>query len=173
MAVSAIISPALSEIPPYFSSGGGEIAFDNEYFYVKYNGWRRFPLCTPRNIPRKFPSPTVNGHFLTDNEYFYIVANHRWMRSPEFVIKPRRPILPLESNPLHIKDTKLTTFPRGTDNYGRWGLISFNAEYFCVWGQGKWHKIAIGRMPSRPWLPAVGPILPPPSAVPILIAFQL
>lgn len=50
---------------------------------------------------------------------------------------------------INIQETKLTTFPRGTDNYGRWGMISFNAEYFCIWGQGKWHKIPIARLPSQ------------------------
>lgn len=146
MAVSALISPALSKVPASFHSGGGDIAFDEEYFYIKYNGWRRFPLCTTSNLANTLPRPSVKGHYLTDNNYFYIVVGNKWKRSPEFVIKPKRPIYPPEVHPIPIESAKLTTFPRGTDNYGRWGLIAFNAEYFCVWGQGKWHKIPIGKM---------------------------
>ena len=149
MSVSALISPKLSAVPSAFNDGGGDIAVDNQYFYVKYSGWRRFPLCNTKNLPHFFPAPTINGYYLTDNEYFYIVVNHKWKRSSEFIIKPLRPIYPMEVNPINITATKLTTFPRGTDNYGRWGSIAFNAEYFCVWGQGKWHKITLSRVPEQ------------------------
>ena len=72
------------------------------------------------------------------------------MRLPIFIIKPLRPILG-DVPTINIRDTKLTTFPRSTDNYGRWGMLAFNADYFCVWGMGKWHKISVARMPSHSW----------------------
>lgn len=147
MPAAASISPSLTSVPDGFNSlSSGNIAFDDHYFYVKYNGWRRFPLMRALNLEHGFPNPSHNGVVFTDNQYFYIVVNKEWRRSPAFVIKPLRPIFG-NVDPVSVQETKLTTFPRGTDNYGRWGMISFNAEYFCIWGQGKWHKVPIVRMP--------------------------
>jgi hypothetical protein len=147
MPAAASIPPTLTDVPSSFGAqSSGNVSFDNQYFYVKYNGWRRFPLVVTSNLAFGFPPPSTNGNIYTDNQYFYIVANYMWMKFPIFVIKPLRPILG-DVPMINIKNTKLTTFPRGTDNYGRWGMISFNAEYFCIWGQGKWHKVPATRMP--------------------------
>lgn len=148
--------PAASSIPPvptvvplsFGAQSSGNIAVDDEYLYVKYNGWRRFPLVDPQNLPFGFPDPLNNWDIFCDNQYFYVVVDHKWKRMPIMIIKPLRPIMG-DVPVLNIRDTKLTTFPRATDNYGRWGMISFNAEYFCIWGQGKWHKTPIARMPQR------------------------
>ena len=149
MPAAASIPPSLTVVPKSFSSpSSGNVAFDNEYFYVKYNGWRRFPLIQTSNLGFVFPNVSRNGDIYTDNEYFYIAFNQEWLRLPIMIIKPLRPILG-DVPVVNIQNTKLSTFPKGTDNYGRWGMISFNAEYFCIWGQGKWHKTPIVRMPSQ------------------------
>lgn len=148
MPAAASISPDLTDVPVNFDAqSSGNVSFDNEYFYVKYNGWRRFPLVITLNLGFTFPAPSNNGDIYTDNQYFYLVVNHTWMRLPIFVVKPLRPILG-DVPVVNIRNTKLTTLPRGTDNYGRWGMIAFNAEYFCIWGMGKWHKIPVVRMPA-------------------------
>jgi hypothetical protein len=148
MPAAASIPPTLTTVPSNFNAqSSGNVSFDHEYFYVKYNGWRRFPLVRTQNLSFGFPDPSHEGNIYTDNQYFYLVVNHQWKKFPIFIIKPRRPIMgkvPM----INIQETKLTTFPSGTDNYGRWGMISFNNEYFCIWGQGKWHKIPITRMPK-------------------------
>ena len=147
MPAAASIPPVLTDVPSSFNAQSlGNVSFNNEYFFVKYNGWRRFPLLVTSNLGFTFPDPSNNGDIYTDNQYFYIVVNHTWMRLPIFIIKPLQPIrgyVPV----INIRDTKLTTFPRSTDNYGRWSMLAFNAEYFCIWGMGKWHKISVARMP--------------------------
>jgi hypothetical protein len=146
MPAAASIPPALTDVPSSFGAkSSGNVAYNNEYFFVKYNGWRRFPLVRTSNLPYNFPDPSHNGNIYTDNQYFYLTVNHEWKKLPIFVIKPLRPIMG-DVPTINIQDTKLTTFPRGTDNYGRWGMIAFNAEYFCIWGQGKWHKVPVARM---------------------------
>lgn len=175
MPAAASISPSVTSVPTAFGAqSSGNVSFDKEYFYVKYNGWRRFPLMQVSNLPFRFPNPSHNGDIYTDNQYFYIVVNHEWRKLPIMVIKPRRPIMG-EVPVVNIQQTKLTTFPRATDNYGRWGMISFNAEYFCIWGQGKWHKTPIARMPSRQYvssttLPQAGPL---PAWVPTITAQEI
>jgi len=142
-----LIPPSLTVLPNGVNEqSSGNVSYDNEYFYVKYKGWKRFPL-SKTDIYFGFPSPLNDGDIYTDNEYFYITLNKRWLKSPNFVIKTKRPIgdaVPV----INIENTKLTTFPRTPDNYGIWGLMSFNAEYFCIWGQKKWHKIPISPMPA-------------------------
>lgn len=148
---AASIPPSLTNVPSGFGAqSSGNVAFNDEYFFIKYNGWRRFPLVTPSYFQLAFPYPSNNGDIYTDNQYFYLVVNHKWKKLPIFVIKPLRPIMG-DVPMINIQETKLTTFPRGTDNYGRWGMLSFNAEYFCIWGQGKWHKIPIARLPRQSW----------------------
>lgn len=90
------------------------------------------------------------------------------------IIKPLRPIMG-EVPVVNIQQTKLTTFPRATDNYGRWGMISFNAEYFCIWGQGKWHKTPIARMPKRQYVSGAPLVreVPIPSLVPEITAREI
>ena len=172
MPAAASIAPSLTNVPSSFDSSGGNIAFDNEYLYVKYNGWRRFPLLRASNFPFGFPTPDHSGDIYCDNQYFYIVVNRQWRKLPIEIIKPRRPIMG-DVPVINIQNTKLTTFPRATDNYGRWGMISFNAEYFCIWGQGKWHKTPIARMSKRNYLPS--PPMPEvaPSLVPTITADEL
>ena len=149
MPAAASIPPSLTSVPSSFGAqSSGNVAFNNEYFFVKYNGWRRFPLVRTLNLGFGFPEPSNNGDIYTDNQYFYLVVDHIWKRLPIFVIKPLRPIMG-DVPMINIQETKLTTFPRTTDNYGRWGMISFNAEYFCIWGQGKWHKIPIARLSAH------------------------
>ena len=141
------IPPSVTAVPSGFKVSGGNIAFDDQYFYVNYNGWRRFPFAQTSNLGFSFPDPSNNGDIYCDNEYFYIVIHYKWQRLPIFVIKPKLPIggkVPV----INIQNTKLSTFPKSTDQYGRWGMIAFNDEYFCIWGQGKWHKIPIAAMPS-------------------------
>ena len=141
------IPPSVTKVPSGFKVSGGNVAFDDQYFYVNYNGWRRFPLTQTSNLGFAFPDPSNNGDIYCDNEYFYIVFDYKWLRLPVFVIKPRLPIgghVPV----INIQNTKLSAFPKTTDQYGRWGMIAFNAEYFCIWGQGKWHKISMAPMPS-------------------------
>lgn len=141
------ISPSVTRVPSGFRASGGNIAFDDQYLYINYNGWRRFPLSYTCNLGFAFPVPSNNGDIYCDNEYFYIVINDQWMRLPVCVIKSQRPIggtVPV----INIQNTKLSQFPSNTDIYGRWGMIAFNAEYFCIWGQGKWHKIPISPMPD-------------------------
>jgi|ERR1035438_262406 hypothetical protein len=151
MPAAASIPPALTDVPSGFNAqSSGNVSFNNEYFFVKYNGWRRFPLLVTSNLGFTFPDPSNNGDIYTDNQYFYIVVNHTWMRFPILIIKPRPLILGYVPM-INIRDTKLTTFPRSTDNYGRWGMLAFNAEYFCIWGIRKWHKIPVARMPSQSW----------------------
>lgn len=149
MPAAASIPPSPTSVPVSFDAqSSGNIAVDDEYLYVKYNGWRRAALLVVPQFPFGFPPPSHNWDIFCDNQYFYVVVNYKWKRFPIMVIKPLRPIF--GSVPvLNIRNTKLTTFPSGTDNYGRWGMLSFNAEYFCIWGQGKWHKTPISRMPSR------------------------
>jgi len=143
MPASKSIPPSVTNIPIEFTSqSSGNVAFDSQYFYVKYNGWRRFPLYKATILDFNFPLPSNDGDICTDNQYFYIVVNNVWLRMPSPVIKTHRQIYSNDP-PINIRNTKLTTFPRSTDNYGRWGMISFNAEYFCMWGSGKWHKIPI------------------------------
>jgi len=165
MPAAKSIPPSLTDVPSSFNAqSSGNVSFDHEYFYVKYNGWRRFPLIETFNLGYRFPDPSNNGDIYTDNQYFYIVVNHKWKRLPIFIIKPNRPFFG-EVPSINIQNTKLTTFPRGTDNYGRWGMISFNAEYFCIWGWEKWHKIPVVRMPERSYARAVS--LPePPGPIP-------
>lgn len=171
MPAAASISPSLTSVPAGFNSqSSGNFSFDNEYVYVKYNGWRRFPLIRVLNLPFGFPDPSHKGDIYCDNQYFYIVVDNIWKKLPIMIIKPLRPIMG-DVPVLNIQDTKLTTFPRATDNYGRWGMISFNAEYFCIWGQGKWHKTPIARMQKRNYLPTVGvPFPDPPGYVPSITA---
>src|ERR1035437_1629987 len=146
MPAAASIAPLLTDVPVGFGDhSSGNVTFDNQYFYVKYNGWRRFPLVVTSNLGFRFPDPSNNGDIYTDNQYFYIVVNHGWKKLPIFVIKPLLQILG-DVPVINIRQTKLTTFPRSTDNYGRWGMISFNSEYFCIWGRGKWHKVPVTRM---------------------------
>lgn len=146
---AASISPSPTSVPGSFDAqSSGNISFDDEYLYVKYNGWRRVPLFLASDLPFKFPQPTHNGDIYCDNQYFYIVINYQWRKMPIMIIKPLRSIMG-EVPVINIRQTKLTTFPRATDNYGRWGMISFNAEYFCIWGRGKWHKTPLVRMPNR------------------------
>ncbi len=140
------IPPTLSPVPYAFKAVGGNMAFDDNYLYINYNGWRRFPFVQTSNLGFAFPSPSNEGDIYCDNEYFYIVVNYHWVRLPIDVIKVNRPIggqVPV----INIKNTRLSPFPNTTDTYGRWGMISFNAEYFCIWGQGKWHKIPMAPMP--------------------------
>ena len=151
MPAAASIPPSLTDVPSGFGAqSSGTVAFNTESFFVKYKGWRRFPLVTPSHFQFGFPNPSNNGNIYTDNQYFYLVVNHKWKKLPIFVIKPLRPIMG-DVPMINIQETKLTTFPRGTDNYGRWGMLSFNAEYFCIWGQGKWHRIPVARLPSQSW----------------------
>ena len=140
------IPPTLSPVPYAFKAVGGNLAFDDNYLYINYNGWRRFPFVQTSNLGFAFPNPSNEGDIYCDNEYFYIVVNYQWVRLPIDVIKPQRPIggqVPI----INIRNTRLSPFPNSTDTYGRWGMISFNAEYFCIWGQGKWHKIPMAIMP--------------------------
>lgn len=171
MAAAASIPPSLTSVPDGFGSqSSGNVAFDNTYFYVKYNGWRRFPLLRSSTLKFGFPNPSNNGDIYTDNQYFYIAVNRQWKKMPIFVIKPRRPIMG-DVPVVNIQETKLTTFPRGTDNYGRWGMVSFNAEYFCIWGQGKWHKVPIARLPKSKGSDV--DIVFPPKGIVMLTAIQL
>ena len=141
-------NPKLTSVPLNFSArSSGNVAFDDQYFYVKYDGWRRFPLVQLSSFPFSFPPPSNNGDIYTDNEYFYIVVNGQWKRFPIAIIKPLL-FIGWNVSVMNIQDAKLSTFPRSYDNYGTWGMISFNAEYFCIWGQGKWHKTPIVRMPQ-------------------------
>jgi hypothetical protein len=149
MPAASSISPSLTSVPSGFNSqSSGNLSFDNEYVYVKCNGWRRFPIFQALNLPFGFPDPLHRGDVYCDNQYFYIVVDDIWKKFPIMIIKPLRPIMG-DVPVLNIQDTKLTTFPRATDNYGRWGMISFNAEYFCIWGQGKWHKTPIVGMQPK------------------------
>lgn len=162
MPAAASIAPSLTDVPSASDNqSSGNVAFDNQYFYVKYNGWKRFPLIRTPRAPFGFPDAAHNGDLYCDNQYFYITVKDRWMRLPIFVIKPLRPIMG-DVVPVNIQQTKLTTFPRGTDNYGRWGMISFNAEYFCIWGQGKWHKVPVARFLRKAFAADIEP-LPPPA----------
>ena len=146
MPAAASIPPAVTSVPVSFKAqSSGNVAFDHEYFYVKYKGWRRFPLIRASNVKFGFPTPDNEGNIYTDNQYFYIVVNRQWKKLPIFVVKPLRPVMG-DVPMINIQNTKLTAFPHGTDNYGRWGMIAFNAEYFCIWGQGKWHKIPVARL---------------------------
>ena len=148
------IPPSVTKVPSGFLASGGNIAFDEQYFYVNYNGWRRFPLIQTCNLGFSFPAPSNNGDIYCDNEYFYIIVNSEWLRLPIFVIKPHLPIRGKVPT-INIQNTKLSTFPSNTDTYGCWGMIAFNAEYFCIWGQGKWHKVPIVPMPS-----SISPAIP-------------
>lgn len=172
MPAAASIPPSLTDVPVSFNApSSGNVAFDKEYFYVKYNGWRRFPLVRTSNLPFGFPNPSTNGNIYTDNQYFYLVVNHQWKKLPIFIIKPLRAILG-EVPMINIQETKLTTFPRGTDNYGRWGMIAFNAEYFCIWGQGKWHKIPVARMTKQKY--GEGTLrLPPQGSISLSVALSV
>ncbi len=152
MPAAASIPPSVTLVPKSFGQqSSGNLAFDHEYLYVKYKGWRRFPLLRVSNFPFGFPDAVNIGDIYCDNQYFYIVVVYenvrQWRKMPIMIIKPLRPIMG-DVPVVNIQETKLTTFPRATDNYGRWGMISFNAEYFCIWGQGKWHKTPIVRMPK-------------------------
>ena len=142
------IPPLITDVPVGFGEpSSGNLTYDNQYFYVKYNGWRRFPLTITSNLGFGFPDPSQNGDIYCDNQYFYIVVGFQWFRLPIFVLQANLPfggIVPV----INIKDTKLTTFPTGIANYGRWGMIAFNDEYFCIWGQGKWHKVPVAPMPN-------------------------
>lgn len=172
MPAAASIPPSLTSVPTGFESqSGGNLSFDDEYLYVKYKGWRRFPLIRVTNFSFGFPDPSHNGDIYCDNQYFYIVVNRQWKRMPIMIIKPLRPIMG-DVPVVNIQETKLTTFPKGTDNYGRWGMISFNAEYFCIWGQGKWHKTPIARMPKRQYLPSF-PDAKPPVKMPTITATEI
>ncbi len=175
MPAAASIPPSPTSIPVSFGAQStGNFAADDEYLYVKYNGWRRSPLLVASNFSFGFPNPSRNLDIFCDNQYFYLVVNHRWKRLPIMVIKPLRPILG-DAPVLNIRDAKLTTFPASTDNYGRWGMISFNAEYFCIWAKGKWHKTPIARMSTRQIGRSVvqGERTAPPEFVPELMATLL
>jgi hypothetical protein len=43
-------------------------------------------------------------------------------------------------------------------------MISFNAEYFCIWGQGKWHKIPVVRLSKQNY--GAGTVIPVIPVVP-------
>ena len=142
-----LIPPSLTTIPIKFDERSpGNVCYDAEYFYVKYDGWRRFPL-SKTNLDFGGPPPKLDGDIYTDNEYFYITLNKQWLKFANLVIKTKLPIGD-DAPIINIKQTKLTAFPRRYDTYGSWGLMSFNAEYFCIWGQKKWHRIPITPMPT-------------------------
>ena len=139
-----ILLPPTPTLIPYEvdEHSSGNVTYDTEYFYVKYRSWKRFPLFPSSTFEYGFPAPIHEGDVYIESDYFYIVINKQWFRSPYFVIKPNRPI-GRASSVINIKNMKLTTFPQRVDSYGTWGMMSFDSEYFCIWGQGKWHKIPI------------------------------
>ncbi len=142
-----LFPPSLTDTPNGFNSiSSGNMYYDSEYFYVKYKGWRRFRLSPVSSLDYNFPFPKNEGDIFTDNEYFYIGYNNQWIRFPCNVFRPNRPI-GNDSTVINLKNCKVSSFPSRPDSYGYWGLISFNKEYFCIWGRGKWHKIPIFPMP--------------------------
>lgn len=144
-----LLPPLLTILPTGFGDeSSGNVSYNEEYFYVKYKGWRRFPLFKATELNQDFPLPKENGDIYTDSEYFYITINKQWRRVQYCVIKPNLPIGD-EVSVLNIRNTKMTSFPKSPDNYGTWGLISVNAEYFCVWAHQKWHRIPIYPMPKK------------------------